>query len=243
MRLIINADDFGLSKSITDGIVDGIKGGYITSTNIMANMPYTKYAVEEALKNNLKSVGIHINLTVGKPIIKNPILIDENGVFLYNRKQIENPYLTYESVYNEIMAQFDAINKYSKGEIKINHITTHHHLGDNKIIKQVIYDIAKKLNLSIRHEDYCEGFDLKMPDMFYKEFSIKNVNLDCVKSFIDKFSKTNLTIEFLTHPGYIDDYTKSITSYLNRDKELQILKTAKELGLFDDVELINYSEL
>lgn len=32
MRLIINADDFGLSKSITDGIVDGIKGGYITST-------------------------------------------------------------------------------------------------------------------------------------------------------------------------------------------------------------------
>lgn len=67
--------------------------------------------------------------------------------------------------------------------------------------------------------------------------------MDYVKSFIDKFSKTNLTIEFLTHPGYIDDYTKSITSYLNRDKELQILKTAKELGLFDDVELINYSEL
>ena len=29
MKLIINADDFGLSKSITDGIITGIKDGYI----------------------------------------------------------------------------------------------------------------------------------------------------------------------------------------------------------------------
>lgn len=29
MKLIINADDFGLSKSITNGIVEGILNGYI----------------------------------------------------------------------------------------------------------------------------------------------------------------------------------------------------------------------
>ncbi len=114
MRLIIEADDFGLSKSITDGIIEGIKGGYITSTNIMANMPYAKYAVEKAIENNLKSVGLHINLTVGKPAIENAALTDENGNFLYNRKQIENPNLTYESVYNEIMAQIKQVEKYSK---------------------------------------------------------------------------------------------------------------------------------
>ncbi len=53
MRLIIEADDFGLSKSITDGIIDGINGGYITSTNIMTNMPFAKYAVEKAVENNI----------------------------------------------------------------------------------------------------------------------------------------------------------------------------------------------
>jgi len=37
MKLIINADDFGLSKSISDGIIEGIKFGYITSTSVMAN--------------------------------------------------------------------------------------------------------------------------------------------------------------------------------------------------------------
>ena len=38
MRLIINADDFGLTKSITDGIVAGIKEGVVTSTSLMVTM-------------------------------------------------------------------------------------------------------------------------------------------------------------------------------------------------------------
>lgn len=40
MKLIINAEDFGLSKSISDRILLGIKKGYITSTSIMANMTF-----------------------------------------------------------------------------------------------------------------------------------------------------------------------------------------------------------
>lgn len=40
MKLIINADDFGLSKSISDGIIERIIDGYITSTSIMVNMAY-----------------------------------------------------------------------------------------------------------------------------------------------------------------------------------------------------------
>lgn len=42
MKLIINADDLGLSKSITDGIIAGIKEKYITSTTIMVKMEEVK---------------------------------------------------------------------------------------------------------------------------------------------------------------------------------------------------------
>ena len=244
MRLIIEADDFGLSESISNGIIDGINGGYITSTNIMANMPFAKYAVEKALENNIKSVGLHFNLTVGKPLTKNLLLTDENGVFLYNRKQIENPNLTYESVYNEMMAQIKQIEKFSKGKLKLNHITCHHdHLGDNAIIRQVVYDVTKLLKLPIRREDYSVDFDINKPDIFYQKFSMKNVNIDCLKNFIEEYSNTDLTIELLSHPGYIDDYTKTITSYLDRDKELNTLKQAKDEGLFDKIQLIDYSVL
>ena len=243
MRLIIEADDFGLSKSISDGIVDGINGGYITSTNIMANMPFAKYAVEKAMENYIKSVGLHFNLTIGQPLTKNSLLTDENGVFLYNKKQIENPNLTYESVYAEMMAQIKQIEKFGKGRLKLNHITCHHHLGDNAIIRQVVYDITKLLNFPIRREDYSADFDINKPDLFYKGFSMKNVNIDCLRSFVEEYSNTNLTIELLSHPGYIDDYTKTITSYLNRNKELSTLKQAKDEGIFDQIDLIDYSKL
>lgn len=88
MKLIINADDYGLSKSISDGIILGIREGYITSTSIMANMTWAEYAIQKALEYNIDCIGLHINLTVGKPILKNDNLINNNGYFYYNKEQI-----------------------------------------------------------------------------------------------------------------------------------------------------------
>lgn len=240
MKLIINADDFGLSKSITDGIVEGIGEGYLTSTSLMANMPFAKYAVEQAILNNIKCVGLHINLTVGKPVIANPNLTDENGVFLYNRKQIENPKLTYQDAYNEINAQIQKAKEYSNGKLQIDHFDMHHHLFDNIIIKKVVLDIAKDLNLPIRNE-FKEKF--KKPDYLESDFTIDNVNLETIKHIVNKYMNKQVAVELMTHPGYIDDYTKTVTSYLGRDKELQVLKEAKESGLFNGIELMNFSEL
>ena len=75
----------------------------------------------------------------------------------------ENPNLTYESVYKEMMAQIKQIEKFGKGKLKLNHITCHHHLGDNAIIRQVVYDITKLLNLPIRRVDYSADFDINKP--------------------------------------------------------------------------------
>lgn len=240
MKLIINADDFGLSKSISDGIIDGIIGGYITSTSIMANMEYTEYAIKEAIRNNIDCIGLHINLTVGKPIIENNNLTDENGSFLYNRKQIENTKLTYEDAYNEIIAQIKVIENYSNELIKIDHLDMHHHLCDNENIKKAVIDIAKEYNIPIRNEFDC---DIIKPDILYKDFTIKDVSIKNLEEMITKYQDKDITIELMTHPGYIDDYTKKITSYIGRDNELKILKEAKEKGLFDKIELINFKQL
>ena len=88
MRLIINADDFGLTKSITDGILDGLKEGVLTSTSIMANMLWTKYAVEKAVENGLTCVGLHTNLTVGKPILQNSHLTETGGDFVITENKL-----------------------------------------------------------------------------------------------------------------------------------------------------------
>lgn len=240
MKLIINADDYGLSKSISDGIILGIRAGYITSTSIMANMTWAEYAIQKALEYNIDCIGLHINLTVGKPILKNDNLINNNGYFYYNKEQIENPKLTYQDAYNEIMAQVNAISNYSDGKLKIDHLDTHHHLMDNPNIKQAIVDIAQKLNLPIRKFNNVQN--IKCPDFLYRNFTINNVSIDSIKQLIEKYKNNNVVVELMTHPGLIDEYTKTVTSYLNREKELLVLKESKKLGLFEGIDLISFRE-
>lgn len=239
MKLIINADDFGLSKSISDGIVTGIKEGYITSTSIMANMPYAEYAVHKAIEYGIDCIGLHINLTVGEPIVYNSNLVDSLGKFYYNREQIENQELTYQDAYDEIMAQINVISNYSNGKLKLDHLDTHHHLFDNKNIRQAIIDISKKLYLPIR-KDNVEN--IKCPDVLYKNFTINNVNIDSIKHMIEKYKEKDIIVELMTHPGFIDVYTKTVTSYLNRESELEVLKECKRIGLFEDIDLINFKQ-
>ena len=240
MKLIINADDFGLSKSISDGIILGIQEGYITSTSVMANMPYAEYAVKKAIENDINCIGLHINLTVGKPIVENSNLVDNEGVFYYDREQIENLKLTYQDAYNEIMAQIYVISNYSNGKLKLDHLDTHHHLMDNPNIRQAIIDISKKFNLPIRKE---KAQNIKCPDVLYKDFTINNVNVDSIRHMVETYKEKDVIVELMTHPGFIDEYTKSVTSYLNRESELNVLKESKKIGLFEDVELINFQQI
>ena len=84
-RLIINADDFGYNREITDGIVHAHRDGLVTSTTLMANMPAAAYACELALQLPALSVGVHFTISQHKPILppeQVPSLVDEQGGFL-----------------------------------------------------------------------------------------------------------------------------------------------------------------
>lgn len=241
MKLIINADDFGLSKSISDGIIEGIKSGYITSTSVMVNMEYAEYAIKKAIENNISCIGLHINFTKGYPVIPNANLIDENGMFLNQKLQIENNKLSYEDAYNEIKAQINLIDKYSEGKIKPDHLDTHHFVSHNENIKKALIDISKEYNIPIRNEFEC---DILKPDVFYMDFSLKNIDYFELEKMLSLYKDKDITVELLTHTGFVDDYTMSITSHnIEREKELNILKEAKENGLFDSIELISFKFL
>ena len=45
-KLIINADDFGISSSVNRAIVYAFSNNMITNTTLMVNMPYADEAVE-----------------------------------------------------------------------------------------------------------------------------------------------------------------------------------------------------
>ncbi len=68
-RLIVNADDFGLTSGVNRAILELHQGGVLTSTTLMARAPATDEAIEIALNTPSIGVGCHIVLVDGDPAL------------------------------------------------------------------------------------------------------------------------------------------------------------------------------
>ena len=66
-RLIINADDFGLTPGINRAIIELHRAGVLTSATLMATGPAFDDAAALARSNPSLGVGCHIVLTDGSP--------------------------------------------------------------------------------------------------------------------------------------------------------------------------------
>lgn len=111
-KLIITADDYGMSRAVNDAIDAGIAAGLITSTNVMTNMPMYKEAVK--LKENPDiSVGLHWVLACGEPVLSReeiPTLVAENGEFypyLEFRSRLRKKQISFIEIKKELVAQYN----------------------------------------------------------------------------------------------------------------------------------------
>lgn len=110
-KLIVTADDYGMSRAVNAAIDAGIEAGLITSTNVMTNMPFYREAVK--LKQNPHvSVGLHWVLASGKPILPKeeiPTLVNEKGVFYpypVFRRRLRKKQIAYHEIKKELLAQY-----------------------------------------------------------------------------------------------------------------------------------------
>lgn len=81
-RIIVNADDFGLSPEVNQGIALAHSQGILTSATLLANAPAFAQAVEIAREYPNLGVGVHLNLVRGKPLSPReeiPLLVDATG--------------------------------------------------------------------------------------------------------------------------------------------------------------------
>ena len=105
MKLIINADDFGLTNGVTYGILDGIRHGIVTSTTMMVNTPGTLTAAEIARQNPDMAVGLHINISLGAPLTRCPSLVKDGFFQKPTVLGTDDGYLETE-LYSEIRGQY-----------------------------------------------------------------------------------------------------------------------------------------
>ena len=68
-RLILNADDFGLTAGVNRAIVELHRAGLLTSTTLMAKAAATEEAIALALGTPSLGVGCHVVLVEGEPVL------------------------------------------------------------------------------------------------------------------------------------------------------------------------------
>jgi hopanoid biosynthesis associated protein HpnK len=131
-RLIVNADDFGLTSGVNRAVADLECAGVLTSTTLMARAGATDAAIALARATPALGVGCHVVLVDGEPVLPhNQIasLIDpKTGAFRVSLAAFLSRLLTgrirSEEIEAEARAQIQALQ--STG-LRLTHIDAHKH--------------------------------------------------------------------------------------------------------------------
>jgi len=152
-RLIVNADDFGLSGSVNQAVVRAHREGILTSASLMVNEPGFAEAVELAKGNPGLGVGLHLTLLQGHSALlpdQIPGLVNSRGEFSGNPVGVGMAYFfrrgLREQLRAEIRAQFD---KFRSTGLPLDHVNGHLHLHLHPVIFKLLMDDAEVLG--IRH--------------------------------------------------------------------------------------------
>ena len=181
-KLIVNADGFGFTYGINKGILESVAAGIVTSTSCNVNFPYIDDVVELMKQNRNISIGLHLNVNVGKSILpasRIPSLLNSEGEFL--GEQFQRRFFTGKIKINEIEMELDAqIRKLQSYNVKISHLDGH----QNKHLYPGYFDVVLRLG---------------------KKHGIKRIR--CHKRYLfvkDVDNRTKQLIKYyLTHPQQI----------------------------------------
>lgn len=131
-RLIVNADDFGLAPGVNRGILRAFRDGILTSTTLMANMPFFDDAVSLAESRPEVRVGVHLTLLWGRPVTPAedvPSLVRAGGELPRSLITLARRYfarrLDLAEVRRELRSQIDRVRR---AGIEPTHVDTHKHV-------------------------------------------------------------------------------------------------------------------
>lgn len=240
-NIIFNADDFGYSKGINYGIVEAYKSGVLTSTTLMVNMAGSCHGGELMKETEGLAVGLHLNISLGKPLTNGKTLVGDDGKFMKPNNLPQGYKYCEKELKEEIEAQYDRFLEITGR--KPSHLDSHLFSTD-KIpeMRKLAAELAKDKNIPLRNYD----IDLYNHVEFinYRNYNAQPTLDYIVENFSDIISYEY--VEIMTHPGYVDFDVYNNSSYnIQRVNELHFLtsENIKNLIKENKVNLINYNDV
>lgn len=233
MKVLFNADDFGLTKGVTDGIIDAHLNGVVGSTTLMMNGKAVNDAVTLAKKHPTLKVGIHLVLTWGRPVSCDGVasLIDTDGHFKYKNTYRDMEAPDVHEVETEWRAQIEA---FIATGLPLHHIDSHHHVHGWEPLKDVVVKLAREYEVPVRYvESLKHEHEILLTEKLWLDFYGDSVD----EVIFEKLHGLDVdTVEVMVHPAFVDEDLRGVSSYVEmREEELRILR---ELNVPAWVELL-----
>ena len=258
-KLIVNADDFGLSDHTVEWTIKGFECGALTSATIMAGMPATEKAIEYAKGHPQFSFGVHFYLVDEVPMCRAeeiPSMIDpKTGKLWVTRQFILRNFaglIRVEDLKREMRAQYLAIKN---AGVYISHVDGHGHnhrlpqsikalgalqeeLGFNKVRRSQDLSVvggglgllARVINKPMQRRLTKSGF--RMTDHF-----LMNAGHSCDAEWFTKalYALPEGVTEIGTHPGVDEEWRRIDTE----DCFANCKRISDELG----IERVSFNEI
>ena len=221
--LIVNADDFGMTKGINEGIVKAMREGIVTSTSMVACGEAFDDAVKTARAHGIREVGAHLSLTEFSPIT----LPGKTENYKLFAARLLLGTISEDKVRKEFQAQ---IEKIKKAGFALTHLDSHEHIHMVPKMFRIFIDMARDYGIPairfLREKSMVGGFGLNKVYRFLigsylarkNERDVRNSRLyfpDNVRGFLDsgRLSESLLirmlgslsegVTELICHPGFL----------------------------------------
>ena len=252
MKVIINADDCGISAHVNAEIRRFIELGLISSTTVMANMDDFDGACQLYKDyHNKASFGIHFNLTEGTPLCYSQLLLDSGyykedaHAIVFNESNFDYRRITSpmkDDIEKEMCAQ---VEKILDSGIVLSHFDSHRHVHFHRQLIPLFCKVARKYEIKKfrRFSNLPISYSNKIKTQLWRALvylhnpHLQTTDYFCgVTSFLklvtDNALQENKTYEVMCHPGH------GGKNYEEENKTMEV--RIDELIKDKKIELISY---
>jgi predicted glycoside hydrolase/deacetylase ChbG (UPF0249 family) len=248
--LIVNADDYGIAASVSQGIREAHQRGIVTSTTVMIGMDNAEEAVQQALKEtpNL-ALGLHVAVAgkAIKPVLpadEIPSLVRSDGLFYDHPAWVEAAAsFSADEMSREINAQFERFVAVA-GKLP-SHLDSHYHATYyHSASVEAMRSLALKHNLPIRHDRGVGAATIEgiaHPAAFYELEHHKPIEV--LLNFLKTLPENDI-IELCCHPGYSNETLSDLDNWTTvREIEIGYLTDPrlKEVIESEQITLCNFN--
>jgi hopanoid biosynthesis associated protein HpnK len=151
-ELILNADDFGLTRGVNEGIIRAHRDGILTSATLMASSRAFDDAVARAKAAPTLGVGCHLVLVGGTAVSRPqeiPSLVDSDGRLPRTLPQLvarlSSGSVRPREIETELRSQ---IEKIRRAGIEVTHVDTHKHTHVHPLVMSALGKVANELGIT-----------------------------------------------------------------------------------------------